>query len=36
MLHEGIAGSELCVVDGAGHTLCWTHPGELAELISGA
>lgn len=33
MLHRGILGSELRVVEGAGHTLAWTHPAELAALV---
>jgi 3-oxoadipate enol-lactonase len=32
MLHKGIHGSRLVVVDGAGHTLIWTHPEELARI----
>lgn len=32
MLHDGIAGSQLVVVDGAGHTLIWTHPDELVRV----
>jgi 3-oxoadipate enol-lactonase len=39
MLHEGIAGSRLVVVDGASHTLIWTHPEALVratdELLRG-
>ena len=31
MLHEGIAGSRLVVVDGANHALIWTHPDELVR-----
>jgi len=32
--HEGIAGSEYVVVEGAGHGLCWTHADEVnAELL---
>ena len=31
MLHGGIAGSRLVVVDGAGHTLIWTHPDALVR-----
>lgn len=34
LLHEGIAGSQLAVVDGADHTLIWTHPDELLRLIN--
>jgi pimeloyl-ACP methyl ester carboxylesterase len=32
MLHEGIRGSKLVVIDGAGHTLIWTHPDELVQV----
>jgi pimeloyl-ACP methyl ester carboxylesterase len=32
MLHEGIRGSQLVVVDGADHALIWTHPDELVRL----
>lgn len=32
MLHEGIRGSQLAVVEGAGHTLIWTHPDELVRV----
>jgi 3-oxoadipate enol-lactonase len=31
MLHEGIAGSELVVVENAGHALIWTDPDALVE-----
>jgi 3-oxoadipate enol-lactonase len=33
MLHEGIAGSRLVVVDGADHALIWTRPDELARVV---
>lgn len=33
MLHRGILGSGLRVVEGAGQTLAWTHPAELAALV---
>lgn len=33
MLHEGIAGSQLSVVDGANHALIWTHTEEFIHLI---
>ena len=26
MLHDGISGSQLVIIDGADHTLIWTHP----------
>ena len=32
MLHEGIQGSKLVVIDGAGHALIWTHPDELVRV----
>ncbi len=31
-LHNGIAGSKLVVVDGADHSLLWSHPDELFRL----
>jgi pimeloyl-ACP methyl ester carboxylesterase len=33
MLHEGIAGSQLAIVDGANHALIWTDPNSLAQLV---
>lgn len=32
-LHAGIAGSELAVIDGAGHGLIWTHTGEFVRKV---
>jgi pimeloyl-ACP methyl ester carboxylesterase len=32
MLHDGITGSRLVVIDGASHALIWTHPGELVRV----
>jgi 3-oxoadipate enol-lactonase len=32
MLHDGIQGSQLAVIAGAGHTLIWTHPDELVRV----
>jgi len=32
MLHAGIRDSRLVVVEGAGHTLIWTHPEELVRV----
>ena len=32
MLHDGIVGSQLVVMDGADHALLWTHPDELARV----
>jgi pimeloyl-ACP methyl ester carboxylesterase len=33
MLTAGIPGSELVVVEGAGHTLIWTHPEQLVRIV---
>jgi 3-oxoadipate enol-lactonase len=33
MLHDGIKSSQLVVVDGADHTLIWTHSDELVRVI---
>jgi len=33
MLHDGIAGSRLAIVDGAGHTLIWTHQRDFMRLV---
>jgi 3-oxoadipate enol-lactonase len=33
MLHDAIAGSQLVVVDGAGHTLIWAHPDQFVRLV---
>ncbi|OGO28749.1 MAG: hypothetical protein A2Z16_10990 [Chloroflexi bacterium RBG_16_54_18] len=32
MLHDGIRGSRLIIVDGADHTLIWTHADELVRV----
>lgn len=32
MLHDGIRGSQLAVIDGAAHTLLWTHPEQLLRI----
>jgi 3-oxoadipate enol-lactonase len=32
MLHAGIEGSKLIVIEGAGHTLIWTHPDEFVRV----
>jgi pimeloyl-ACP methyl ester carboxylesterase len=32
MLHAGIRGSQLVVIEGAGHTLIWTHPDEFVRV----
>ena len=33
MLHDGIPGSRLVIVDGADHALIWTHSDELLRVI---
>jgi 3-oxoadipate enol-lactonase len=33
MLHDGIVGSRLVIVDGADHTLIWKHSGELLRAM---
>jgi 3-oxoadipate enol-lactonase len=33
MLHEGISGSQLVMIDGADHTLIWTHSDELMRVV---
>ena len=35
MLHDGIPGSQLVVIDGADHALIWTHTDELLRVIDG-
>jgi 3-oxoadipate enol-lactonase len=32
MLHNGIRGSRLVIIDGADHALIWTHPDELVRV----
>jgi 3-oxoadipate enol-lactonase len=32
MLHDGIPGSQLVMIDGADHALIWTHPAELVRV----
>jgi pimeloyl-ACP methyl ester carboxylesterase len=32
MLHDGIPGSQLVIIDGADHALIWTHSGELVRV----
>jgi pimeloyl-ACP methyl ester carboxylesterase len=32
MLHDGIRGSKLVVIEGAGHTLIWTHSDEFVRV----
>ena len=34
MLHEGIAGSRLVVIEGADHALIWTHTHEFARAVN--
>jgi 3-oxoadipate enol-lactonase len=33
MLHDGITGSQLVIVDGAGHSLFWTHTDEFLRVV---
>ncbi len=33
MLHDGIPGSQLVIIDGADHTLIWTHPDKLLRVV---
>ena len=33
MLHDGITGSRLAIVDGADHALIWTYADELLRII---
>jgi 3-oxoadipate enol-lactonase len=33
MLHDGIPGSQLVIIDGADHALIWTHPDELLRVV---
>lgn len=33
MLHDGIAGSQLIIVDGADHTLIWSHSDEFVRAV---
>ena len=35
MLHDGIPGSRLVVVDGADHALIWERPEELVRIVDG-
>jgi pimeloyl-ACP methyl ester carboxylesterase len=32
MLHDGIPGSQLVIIEGADHALIWTHPDELVRV----
>jgi pimeloyl-ACP methyl ester carboxylesterase len=32
MLHDGIPGAELVIIDGADHALIWTHPDEFLRV----
>jgi 3-oxoadipate enol-lactonase len=34
MLHAGIRGSRLVMIDGADHALIWTHPDELVRVTA--
>jgi 3-oxoadipate enol-lactonase len=33
MLHDGIPGSQLVMIDGADHTLIWMHSDELMRVV---
>ena len=33
MLHDGITGSRLVIVDGGDHALIWARPGELVRVV---
>lgn len=33
MLHRGIAGSELAVIEGGDHALIWARPGEFVKVV---
>lgn len=35
MLHNGIAGSSLVMVEGGDHTLIWTHTDEFLRIREG-
>jgi pimeloyl-ACP methyl ester carboxylesterase len=35
MLHDGIAGSRLTVIDGADHALVWARPDDLTRQVDG-
>jgi pimeloyl-ACP methyl ester carboxylesterase len=35
MLHDGIAGSKLVVIEGADHALLWAHPDQLVRSVEG-
>ena len=32
MLHDGVPGSQLVIIDGADHALIWTHPDEFLRV----
>jgi pimeloyl-ACP methyl ester carboxylesterase len=32
MLHDGITGSQLVIIDGASHVLIWTYPDEFVRV----
>ena len=34
MLHDGIAGSQLVIIDGADHALIWTRSAELVRVTN--
>ena len=33
MIHDSVFGSRLEIIDGADHTLIWTHPDDLTHEI---
>jgi pimeloyl-ACP methyl ester carboxylesterase len=33
MLHDGIRNSKLVVIEGARHTLIWTHTDEFVRIV---
>jgi 3-oxoadipate enol-lactonase len=33
MMHEGIAGSQLVVIDNADHALIWAHADEFVRIV---
>ena len=33
MLHEGIKGSEMVIVDNADHALLWAHTSEFLSIV---
>jgi 3-oxoadipate enol-lactonase len=35
LLHDGVAGAQLAIIDGADHALIWTHPEEFERVTDG-